>query len=192
MKKLKDLIHLEKKSDVEIRYCEIVADKEDVDRRVRILKDGERYFYHEMRSGEVTACFEVAESWRPWDFIIFAWTPDDRHVYEIETRNLTARPTIHKLEDASDGDSFSDLGHAVTLDGDHLVVDGKRIPVTADREWAWKIMKTKIRAIGGAKGLFIELENKAEERRNGIYPLFSDLINTIAEKVNPQAERRKA
>lgn len=84
------------------------------------------------------------------------------------------------------------MGHTVALDGDHLVVDGKRIPVTEDREWAWKIMKTKIRAIGGAKGLFIELENSAEERKNGIYPLFSELINIIAEKVNPNSERRTA
>ena len=189
MKKLADLIGLEKASSVEIRYCEIIADKEDGERRCRILKNGERYFYHEMRNGEVFRCFEMAESWRPFagKFIVFAYTPDDRHVYEIESRNPTLYPSIHKLDRPMIGDSAVFQGHTLELADGAIIMDGKKIPVEQDHTYAWKLMKTKIRAIGGAEELFSEMELMAEEAKNGIFPLFEQLWKIIAEKYVPQA-----
>lgn len=182
MKKLEDLMNLEKQSAVEIRYCEIVADAEEENRRARILKSGDRYFYHEMQDGEVIKCFEVAVSWKPTSTItIFAFTPDGRHVYEIDSRN-PLRVNVMRLKTASRGDQCRYNGHSVELSDNAIIFDGRSIPVLDDHEYAWKLMKTKIRAIGGAFGLFIELEHMAEEAKNGIYPLFASLYDMLAEK----------
>ena len=190
MKRLKDLIGLEKSSAVEIRYCEIVSDYSDENKniRYRILKSGERYFYHKMRDGEVVECFEVALSWKPTgDILIFAYTPDDRHVYEIDSRNPSFRD-VFKLEKEQihGGDSCEFRGHKLEYaDENKLILDGVSLFVEFCGEYVYNLMKRKIKAIDGARGLYIFLENIAEEGKANKYPLFADVWNMIADKYLP-------
>lgn len=92
MKKLEELKALEKKSSVNIAYCNIISDytEEEENIRTRLLYDRqtEKYYFHQMQNGDVIKCFEIALDWKPWDNIyLFCFTPDDLHVYEIDSRN---------------------------------------------------------------------------------------------------------
>ena len=64
-------------------------------------------------------------------------------------------------EDHSDREVFFEELTKITLYGmrfsytdDYLVIDGVNYKVEDSYEWTVKILKTKIKAIGGAKGLF--------------------------------------
>lgn len=188
MVKLEKLVTLEKQSSVEIRYCEIVADATDERRneRARMLKDGERYFFHKMRNGEVVECFEIAVDWKPWeDTIIFAYTPDDQHFYQIDSRVPLAVPNVTALRDweVQAGDRCQYDGHTVELADGAIVFDGRKIRVDDTSGYTYKLLKTKILANGGAAGLFCFLDKIAEEYKAGDkYPIFNRIYQAMADK----------
>ena len=178
MVRIDKLVKLEKESKVDLRYCEYIADMENLEenKRIRILEDNGKFYYHEMQNGEVVKCFELALSWKPFgEFYVFNFTPDNLHVYEIETRNLgkfEAKP----LEEYQivEGMKCSYNGMTVEYEAENsLKLNGKSVEVVEDGEFILKLLKTKIRALGGAKRLYIFLENIAEESKNNSYPLFS-------------------
>lgn len=189
MKKLEELIGLEKKSEVEIPRCDFISDHSDAEAniRYRILKDGERYFFHKMKDGEVVECYELALSWEPFKNVyIFSYTPDDRHIYEIDSRALNCR-NIMKLtsKQIHEGDFCEYNGHKLTyVNADFICFDGKVIPVMQDSKCTYMLMKTKIKAIGGARGLYIFLENIAERGRVEKFPLFCHVWEMMARKYN--------
>ena len=172
MKRLEDLIPLEKRSTVEIRYCDIIADKtnEEENTRTRILFDSftGKYYFHQMQNGEITKCFEIALSWRPFGKVdIFCFSPDDLHIYEIDSGAPDKFKVLRLTE------NLITPGMAAGYDGltveyaaeDELRLNGKSVKVTPDSDYTYKLMKTKICASGGAKGLFCFLENCMETSR---------------------------
>lgn len=188
MVKLEKLATLEKRSSVDIRCCEIIADATDERRneRARILRDGERYFFHRMRGGEVVECFEIAVDWKPWNsVIIFAYTPDDRHIYQIDSRFPLDVPKVLRMDREVPhlGDTCVYSGHTVELSTDSIFFDGRKIKVEEDGEYTYAMRKTKILAKGGARGLFAFLDQIAEESKAGErFPVFSSTYQMLAEK----------
>lgn len=175
MKTLEELKLLEKSSTVTLAYTDYIADVEDIkdNTRKRILRsriDG-RYFYHEMKNGEVVQCFEMALSWAPFpDVSIFAWTPDGIHVCVMDSR-FPGRVEYKPLSWFSITSGMKCALNGVTvefLDNSAIAVNGKRIPVIADSGYTYKLMKRQIKAEGGARGLFSYLENNAKENFNSL------------------------
>ena len=168
MKYIAELVGLEKKSDVKLAYCDYIADcNNDTENiRTRILFDAQsgKYYYHQMQHGKVTKCFEIALSWKPFGkFYIFNFTPDDLHIYEIDSR-MPEEFEIKNLEE-----NLIKVGMKCEYDGmtvefeseNSLKFNGKSVPVVPDKEFTFKLLKTKISAAGGAKGLYRFLENIA-------------------------------
>lgn len=188
MVKLEKLVTLEKQPSVEIRYCEIIADATDERRneRARVLKDGERYFFHKMRDGEVVECFEIAVDWKPSeDTIIFAYTPDDRHTYQIDSRILLNAPNVITLKssEVQAGDRCEYGGHTVELADGAIIFDGRKIRVDDIGGYTYRLLKTKILARDGAAGLFAFLDRIAEEYNAGNkFPLFDGVYQVMAKK----------
>ena len=54
-----------------------------------------------------------------------------------------------------------------------LKFNGKSVAIVKDSAYTYSMLKTKIKAAGGAKGLFIFLENIAEEGKQTKYPFWS-------------------
>lgn len=168
MKKLEELKTLEKKSEVNVAYCTIISDytAEEENKRTRILFDEQtgKYYFHQMQNGDVIKCFEIALIWEPFNkFYIFSFTPDDLHICEIDSR----RPQVFKytkLQEAQifPGMMFSADGLTVEYISENcLKINDRYVEIVKDWNYVYKILKTKIRANGGAKGLFIFLENTA-------------------------------
>lgn len=181
MKYLAELLELEKKSDVELAYCDYIADciNDEENIRTRILFDEQsgKYYYHQMQHGNVTKCFEIALSWRPFgEFYIFNFTPDDLHIYEIDSR-MPEKMEIKKLEE-----NLIQIGMKCEYDGmtveyeseNSLKFNGKSVPVEPDNNYTFKLLKTKIRAEGGARGLYRFLENIAA---NGNFAGFGEDVH---------------
>ena len=189
MKKLEDLIPLEKKSVVDFRFCEIVSDYDDVKKNIRfqIMKRDDRYFFQKMKDGDVVECYELALSFTAFGgkILIFAYTPDDKHVYQIDSRFPQIREVLQlKSNQIHEGDSCSYDGHTlVYVDRDTVMMDGIKIQVTDDSEYVYKIQaRRKLRAKDGARGLYIFMEHIAEEAKF-TRPLFSVAWGKICEKI---------
>lgn len=168
MKRISELLTLEKESDVKIAYCEIIADymNESGNSRTRILFDNYtgKYYYHQMKDGKILKCFEMALSWKPFEGIyIFCFTLDDMHVYEIDSRQ-PEKIEVKKLEEnqISVGMKCEYDGMTVEYETDNkLKFNGKSIEVVPDSSYVFKLLKWKIYAQDGAKGLYRFLENIA-------------------------------
>lgn len=178
MTRMEELINLEKNSTVEVMYCDYIADVENVAEniRTRILKSrvNGKYYYHQMQHGNVINCFEIALSWVPFENVyVFNYTPDNLHKYEIDSRNpenLIAKP----LEEKQITENMSCTYKGMTVEyvkEDELKFNGKSVKIIKDDAYTYSMLKTKIKAAGGAKGLFIFLENIAEEGKNK-YPFW--------------------
>ena len=61
-------------------------------------------------------------------------------------------------------------------------LNGKDIPVQTDPNYTYSLLKKKIKAIGGARGLFIFLDQIAEEATTGTLPLFEAVWKKIADQ----------
>ena len=187
MKKLEELTALEKRSNADVRFCEIVADEDklETNERARILKDGERYFFHKMKDGEITECFEIALSWKPFpDVLIFEYTPDDRHILKIDSRSLFRVDVLamHR-EQIKSGDKCEYKGHTLEyIDENAIAFDGKQIKVKTDYDYTYKLQKRQIRAIDAARGLFIFLEEIAYTSQFEKFPMFYQVWEIMAEK----------
>jgi len=174
MKRISELLTLEKESNVKIQYCDIIADRtnETDNIRIRILHDPKsgKYYYHKMQNGEIVKCFEIAISWQPsQNYSIFAFTPDDMHVYELDQR------TPEKIEIRSLQENQIEIGMKCEYDGmtveyeseNKIKINGKSLEVIPDYGYVFKLLKTRIRAQGGAKGLYRFLENIAAKGNHG-------------------------
>ena len=198
MVELEKLITLEKNpADVDIRYCEIIADvmDEEKNERARILREGAefpRYYYHKMRCGEVVDCFEIALSWKPLGKIyVFAYTPDNRHEYEIDVRRgedgvfRIGKPSVIPISTnvIEIGDRCEFRGHTVEIVAEDAInFDGRTLPVVSDSGYTFKLLKTKIRAKDGARGLFRFLDEIAERGKFEKFPLFDGVYDMMAKK----------
>lgn len=199
MVKFEVLQTLEKSSNIDLRYCEIIAvntiDDESGCTTKRVIKADERYYMHIMHNGNIKQCFEIALSWQPWEnVLVFAFTPDDIHEYEIEVRgNTNSRPDEKRIcnYDIKKID-FSRIKYGMKcnynnitielIDDDFISVNGNIVKVERNAEYTYKLMKSKIKAISGAKGLFAFLDEIAENEKVGKFPVFEYVFNQIAEK----------
>lgn len=199
MVELSDLLALEKKSEKDIYdvlYCDkIIAERSVIEetgcRTVRILRDKGRYFWHEMHKGEFVKCFEVLLHWQPFGKTVnvFAFTPDDLHIYEFDTRkNKDARVDGISLVTAKrlylsqifPGMSCSvDDVKIVFEDENHISVNSKPVKVVKDNAYIFKLQKTQIKANDGARGLFRYLENIAENKKLNGYEVFEDTFQKL-------------
>ena len=119
-----------------------------------------------MQNGNVIKCFEIALSWVPFEEVyIFNYTPDDLHIYEIDSRSPSKFEAKH-LKENQITENMACCYNGMTVEyvnENELKFNGKPIVIVNDSNWVHKLLKTKIRANGGAKGLYIFLENIAEE-----------------------------
>lgn len=195
MQKLENLITLAKNVSTEflfdlIHYGKIIADEETGNgsgtTRYRIFEYQDRYFYNLMHNGNTEKCFEIAVDWKPFkNCTIFAYTPDDKHIYTIDTRNISRIDNIYKLPEAliTENMECSYNGVKITYINDNTIaVNDKNIAVETDGSYTIKSLKNKIKANGGAKGLFRWLENISEYGKVESYPLFYQVFKQLAEK----------
>lgn len=187
MIKLEKLIPLEKAHVVDIPQCNIIENWYDEDKgiRTRILQKDGRYFLHEEKANGETSCVEVAVDWHiRADRILFAWTPDDRHIYRVESGGVRPLYDVLRLEldQIKPGDSCSYWGMKLTyLDKEHLRLNDITVSVIADSEYTYALRKKWIRAMDGAAGLYRFLENIAEEYAIGLFPVLQFSWNKIFE-----------
>lgn len=181
MVNLSDLLSLEKISVApKLCYTDFISDVEDEkeNTRKRILKsrfDG-RYFYHEMKDGEVKKCFEMALDCQPFQGVsIFAFTPDDIHICTMDSRFLgEIEWKCLKLNQIVSGMSFDFMGNRFEFVSDDTIsVNGKIIKVELCNKSVFKLLKSKIKAIDGARGLFSFLE---QNNNNGFCNVYAKLI----------------
>lgn len=167
MKTLNELIPMEKDCKIHLACTDFISDYigDENNVRIRILKstiDG-RYFYHEMKNGYVVKCFEIALDRAPFTGVyVFAYTPDGMHICTIDSRQP------HKVEyrrlkenQVQDGMEFIYKGITFKILNDNAVsIGNKAIVVKEDNNSVFKLLKSSIKAIGGARGLFSFLENE--------------------------------
>lgn len=189
MVKLEQLKTLEKNSNVELCYCDYIADKQNKEEniRTRILfdKKSKKYYFHKMQNGNIIECFEIALSWKPFEYVlIFAYTPDDIHIYEIDSRMPeTSKHEVKKLKNNQVVTGMECMYKDVIIqymNETELKINGKIFVVEPISGYVYKLLKTKIQAMGGAKEFFIFLENIAEESKLNL-PLFSNVYDRIKE-----------
>lgn len=180
MRKVEELKALQKNVSVDLAECVTIAEKTVDGETTRIVAQGGRYFV--LKNGQ---CFEVAESWRPFaDTRIFAYTPDDLHVYEIDSR-APSIVDVKKLDERLIQPGMQCAFHGSVLefvDDSTLRMDGVNIHVVPCNEYVYKLMSRKIRAIGGARGLYCFLDKIAEEGKNKKYPLFDGAWDKIRDE----------
>lgn len=198
MVKLEILKTLEKSSNIDLRYCEIIAAKSIDDESgcmtLRVVKADERYYMHIMHNGTVKQCFEIVLHWQPWENTsVFAFTPDDVHIYEFEVRGEKAlRPDEKRISNVDIKSlDLSAIKHGMKctynnntityISENEIDVNGNIVKVDACCDYSYKLMKTKIKAVDGAKGIFRFLENIAERGKFEKYPLFYQSFNQIIE-----------
>lgn len=199
MVKFEVLQALEKSSNIDLRYCEIIAvntvDDESGCTTKRVVKADERYYMHIMHNGNVVQCFEVALSWQPWEnVLVFAFTPDNIHEYQFDVRgDKNSRPNEKRIcnydikqidfSRIKHGMKCSYNNHTIELINDEYIsINGKIITVEKDYNYTYKLMKSKIKANAGAKGLFAFLDEIAENGKITNFPSLYFVFDKIAEK----------
>jgi hypothetical protein len=189
MKTLDELKTLEKSATVDLHYCEYIADEqlslESGEWRRRVVKQEGRYFYHEMHNGVITNCFEMALDWEPFGTMkVFAYTLDDKHVLSLTERNgkRIGKVEVCKLnpDQVADGDACVLDGVTVGYKQNGLVINGRFVKVDNKSKYAYQLLKTKINAIGGAKELYIWLENIAESAIYDSTALFQYMFRALS------------
>ena len=195
MIKLDDLISLDKHPAIDPAACNTVFDSVDKNNnRQRILEADGRFFYYETSGDNVTAYFEIAVAWKPFPgTTIYAYTPDNRHIYEFHVRNHISR-YVMKLneEQVRPGDTCQfDNMTLEYQDESHLILNGKRIPIKQDTEYTYSLRRSMICAAGAAAGLYVFLEHIAEQEKAGILPLFYDTWHKIAKKYHATPDSGK-
>lgn len=184
MVKLSDLIQLEKKVDIDIGKAHWQDTDVELGRIRTVVELDGRYYLRELTDGEITAFFEVAVDWRiNAQKTQFAFTPDDRHIYYFCT-GQKIRYSVRCLDydQVKPGDTCTYNGMTAEFVHDGKIrLNGKDIPVQTDPNYTYSLLKKKIKAIGGARGLFIFLDRIAEEATTGTLPLFEAVWKKIAD-----------
>ena len=140
-------------------------------------KDG-RFFYREDHEGELVCCYEIVVDWRPFGgkYTVYAFTPDDLHVYQVETgRKRIGNFNILQmdLDLIQPGMSCTYNGSILEyIDESHVSFDGRKVSVEADTEYTYKIQKGKIKARNGARGLYRFFDLVAEEGKYKACPFW--------------------
>ena len=177
MVEFETLKQLEKNSNVRLDSCDYIADQSDEEEnvRIRILQnyDG-KYYYHKMQNGNILECFEIAFNWEPFrDVKIFTFTPDDIHIYEIDTRSLFKFESKRlDLEQITPGLKCGFRGNTIEYIAENAIkINDNIVKVEANPDYVYKCLKTKIKAQNGAKGLyqFFDREAEAEKLNHSVY-----------------------
>ena len=178
------LKQLEKNSNIRLDYCDYIADQSDEEEnvRIRILQnyDG-RYYYHKMQNGNVLECFEIALNWEPFhDVKIFVFTPDNIHIYEIDTRNLFKFESKRlDLERITPGLKCDFRGNTIEYIAENAIkINNNVVNVEANLDYVYKCLKTKIKAQNGARGLYQFFDKEAEAEKL-TYSIFSSNVMNI-------------
>lgn len=174
MVKLKDLIPLQKNVSIDLDNCTILQHEKDTDKNIAryvLEKDG-RYYYREDNGTQTNFCHEIIVDWVPFpSYTVYAYTPDDLHIYQIESgrASLVFSYLPLDLKCITPGMRCSYDGHTLEyVDSSHLKFDGRILPVENSTEYTYQILKTKLRGIDGAKGIFRFFENIAEEGKHTV------------------------
>ncbi len=171
------LKQLEKAPTINIRETNIIAQNDFDDETgcttVRVLENNGKYYYHKMHNGEMQQCFEISLSWKPFSSVwVFAFTPDNLHEVTFDVREMeNPCPNDRKIcpfetkkikEDLiQQGFKFAYKGKTLEyINAETVAVNGKNITVVSDGGYVVKYLKSKVKAIGGAKGLYRVLENE--------------------------------
>ena len=75
-----------------------------------------------------------------------------------------------------------DIRYCEIVAEDAISFDGRTLPVVSDSGYTFKLLKTKIRAEDGARGLFRFLDEIAERGKFEKFPLFDGVYDTMAKK----------
>ena len=184
MVKISDLIQLEKKADIDIGKAHWQDTDVELGRIRTVVELDGRYYLRELTDGEITAFFEVAVDWKiNAQKTQFAFTPDDRHIYYFRTGQkirYSVRCLDYNQVEAGDTCTYNGMTAEFVHDG-KIRINGKDIPVQTDPNYTYSLLKKKIKAIGGARGLFIFLDRIAEEAKTGTLPLFEAVWKKIAD-----------
>lgn len=185
MLKLSDLIQLEKKADIDIGKAHWQDTDVNGDQVRTVVEIDGRYYLREITGGARTACFEVGVDWKiSPQKTQFAFTPDDRHIYYFRTGEkirYSVRCLDYDQVETGDTCTYNGMTAEFVHDG-KIRLNGKDIPVQTDPHYTYNLQKKKIKAIGGARGLFIFLDRIAEEAAAGTLPLFEVVWKKIADK----------
>lgn len=187
MMKITELNALQKNCDIDYRYCNIISEQrtDDGEKCFRILENDGKYYFQEMQHYEVVNCFEVAVDWKSDKFTLYSFTPDGKHIYRIDDRFPSRIDHIYTLNNdcISDGMQCEYNGVKITyISDDEITVNNTKIPVEYNSKYKYKLLKKKIYAIGGAKGLFAFLDNIAEYGKVEKIPLFREVYSLLQEK----------
>lgn len=193
MVELEKLKTLEKNPLLDLQECRIIQqDTTDNGHTLYVLEKDGRYFYREEHNDKLLFCNEMVVDWLPFGgmYTVYAFTPDDLHVYQVETgRERLGHFTIQKLNPAliQPGMKCSYYGNTLEyIDENHLSFDGHIVRVDPDPEFTYKALETKIRATDGAKGLFRFLEQVAEEGKYCRCPFWCTAWWKFFEKYAPK------
>lgn len=188
MVKLEQLIPLEKNPCIEPEACIVRFDRTDTKTgtRQRILEtECGRIYYHEMSGNDVVKAFELALDWIPFGkYYVYAYTPDDRHICQIEVRERLFFDILPlKCKQIQPGDSCAHDGFALVYeDRNHIRLNDIRIPVVENSEYVYSLRRDGIHAMNAASGLFCFLENISARKQMGKYPIFHDVWRMIAKR----------
>lgn len=171
-------MQLEKHTELDLSKCTIIQqDTSEPGNTKYILERNGRYFYREETAGSVIRCCEIAVDWKPFGkYTVFAFTPDDLHVYQLEAgRERIGNFTILQIDPDLIRPGMHCTYHGNKLeyiDNNHVSFDGSPVLVENDAEFTYKALARKIKAMGGAKGLYRFLEQVAEESKHKDCPFW--------------------
>ena len=172
MDNLEKLKTWEKNPVLDLSECRIIQqDIIDSGHTKYVLEKDGRFFYREEHDSDVLFCYEMSVDWQPFGgkYTVYAFTPDDLHVYQVETgRQNIGRFNILQLglEQIKPGMKCSYHGNTLEyINESHLSFDGNIVRVEADPEFTYRALKTKILAAHGAKGMYQFMEQVAEESK---------------------------
>lgn len=174
MVKLKDLLSLQKDIVLDLNACTVLQQETDLDKGVirYVLQKDEQYYYGQDFGDHRIISQEIVVDWTPFPHrVIYAYTPDAHHIYQVETGldSLVFSYCPLALSDIEPGMQCSYDGHTLEyVNSSHLKFDGRILPVENSTEFTYQILKTKLRGIDGAKGIFRFFDSIAEEGKHTV------------------------
>ena len=96
-----------------------------------------------------TTGFQVVEDRKDSKFFEFEYT-DNGFIHDIQKHFNTVLYSFYNIY----GERVKSMLVNFDFDNSTITVNGRTLKVEADREYTYKVLKTKIRAIDGIKGLY--------------------------------------
>lgn len=201
--KKSELSIMPKEANVSIDDCEFIAKSKDFCGFYAVLgRLGDKYYLFERNKPCRPLHLASTYTWgSEITRLIFQYTPDNLHVYEISCNPQTkilGNPESNALEfeDIKEGMSCTYAGITLIYNGKGSVTiqsngKTKEMTVEDDPKYAYKLLKTKIKAKNGAEGLYSFMEQIAENKKAyGETPFFGayETLGSVFAKTR-QAER---